>query len=108
GLSNRAVINAVKTLEAKNIIIANRRIDKEKGNLPTTYSLNILPPYEKSSQGGSEETSQGLMKKVHTQNTVLQNIDNNVNVTQYPQKHIKKSKAAFFTGLIKKMVEETN
>ncbi len=157
GLSNRAVINAVKTLEAKNIIIANRRIDKEKGNLPTRYSLNILPPYEKTSQGGSEESSQGLMKKLHTQNIVLQDIDNNVKVTQYPkkpeyeikdlinqmeqelqdnhsrafykkiaerylseiiyqalsitkdmdhQKQIKKSKAAFFTGLIKKMAEE--
>ena len=86
GLSNRAVINAVKTLESKNIIIANRRIDKEKGNLPTTYSLNILPPYEESSQGGSEKTSQGLMKKLHTQKTVLQDTDNNVNVSQYPKK----------------------
>ena len=156
GLSNRAVINAVKTLEAKNIIIANRRIDKEKGNLPTTYSLNILPPYEKSSQGGSEESSQGLMKKLHTQNTALQNTEER-NVTQYPkkpkyeiddlvtqmedtlqdkhsrifykkvaeqypseiiyqalsitkdmdhQKQIKKSKAAFFTGLIQKMAKE--
>lgn len=86
GLSNRAVINAVKTLEAKNIIIANRRIDKEKGNLPTTYSLNILPPYEKNSQGDGEESSHGLMKKLHTQKTVLQDIDYNVNVSQYPQK----------------------
>ena len=153
GLSNRAVINAVKTLEEKNIIIANRRMDKEKGNLPTTYSLNILPPYEESSQGGSEKSSQGLMKKVHTQNTVLQNIEER-NVTQYPKKpeyeiedlvnqmeeelqdnhshgnyrkiakqypseviyqalsitkdmdlqnKIKKSKAAFFTGLIEKI-----
>lgn len=85
GLSNRAVINAVRSLEEKNIIIAHRRMDKEKGNLPTTYSLNILPPYEKNTQGGSIKSSQGLMKKLHTQNTVLQETDN-VNVNLQPPK----------------------
>ena len=98
------------------------------------------------------------MKKLHTQKTDLQNIDNNVNVSQYPKKpkyeiddlvtqmegtlqdnhsrifykkvaeqypseviyqalsitkdidlqgRIKKSRAAFFTGLIQKMVRQT-
>lgn len=159
GLSNRAIINAVRSLEKKNIIIAHRRMDKEKGNLPTTYSLNILPPYEKNTQGGSIKSSQGLMKKLHTQETVLQDTDN-VNVANQSSKNkkyqvdalvlemeetlkdrhstqfykriaercpsqmiytalsqikdmnargqIKKSKAALFTGLIKKMAQEAH
>ena len=158
GLSNRAVINAVRSLEEKNIIIAHRRVDKEKGNLPTTYSLNILTPYEENTQGGGIKSSQGVVNKVHTQETVLQETDNNVNVVlQIPKKkkyyidaliiqmeeilndkhsrdfykiiarncpsqmiytalsqvkdadaqgQIKKSRAALFTGLIKKMARE--
>ncbi|MBA7501041.1 MAG: hypothetical protein GH144_10335 [Clostridia bacterium] len=156
GLGKSSVARAIKGLEGKNIIIARRRKNQKKGFLPTSYSLNIIKlPLSQNETRAKKVVplaAQGLVPKRDTQKTVLQDIDNNVNVTQYPkkpeyeikdlinqmeeklqdnhsrafykkiaaqysseviyqalsitkdmdhQKQIKKSKAAFFTGLIK-------
>ena len=159
GLGKSSVIRAVKGLEDKNIIIADRRKDLKKGFLPTTYSLNIIHnPLSQNNTRVVSLATQGLVSKRNIQETVLQDTDNNVNVSQYPkkpeheiedlinqmeeklqdnhsrafykkiaeqysseliyqalsitkdmdhQKQIKKSKAAFFTGLIQKMAKES-
>jgi len=41
GLNKDTVINGVKQLEQKGIILATRRTSQEKGHEPTTYSLNL-------------------------------------------------------------------
>ncbi len=155
GLGKSSVARAIKGLEGKNIIIARRRKNQKKGFLPTTYSLNIIHnPLSQNKTRVVPLEEQGLVSKRNIQETVLQDIDNNVNVPQYPKKPeyetkdlisqmeeklqdnhsrvfykkiaeqypseiiyqalsitkdmdlqggIKKSKAAFFTGLIKKL-----
>jgi len=95
GLGKASVARAIKSLEEKNIIIAFRRKSKEKGFLPTTYSLNVI--HTPLSQ---KETS--LVSKVNTQYTVLQDTDNNVNVDL---KHLKKPEYEV-KSLITKMEEE--
>ncbi|MBA7492131.1 hypothetical protein ES702_02680 [subsurface metagenome] len=162
GLGKSSVARAIKGLERKNIIIARRRKDQKRGFLPTTYSLNIIQ--EPLSQNKTRVAkvvplaAQGLVPKANIQETVLQETDNNVKVSQYLQKpkyeidalitqmedtlqdnhsrifykkvaeqypseiiyralsitkdmdyqkQIKKSKAAFFTGLIQKIAKET-
>jgi len=159
GLGKSSVIRAVKGLEDKNIIIATRRKDLKRGFLPTTYSLNIIHnPLSQNNTRVVSLATQGLVLKRNIQKTLLQDTDNNVNVSQYPkkpkykvddlttqmedtlqdyhshifyrkvaeqypseiiyqalsitkdmdhQRQIKKSKAAFFTGLIQKMAKET-
>jgi len=42
GLSKASVARALKELEEKNIILRVRRSDPQKGDLPTTYQLNIV------------------------------------------------------------------
>lgn len=161
GLGKSSVVRAIKGLEGKNIIIARRRKNQKRGFLPTTYSLNIIKLPLSQNETRVEKlvplAAQGLVPKRDIQKTVLQDIDNNVNVAQYPkkpkyeiddlvtqmedtlqdhhsrifykkvaeqypseviyqalsitkdmdhQKQIKKSKAAFFTGLIQKMAKE--
>ena len=162
GLGKSSVVRAIKGLEGKNIIIAHRRKNQKRGFLPTTYSLNILKlPLSQNETRVKNLVpleGQGLVPKRDTQETVLQETVNNVNVPQYPkkpkyetedlinqmeetlqdnhsrifykkiaeqypseviyqalsitkdmdhQKQIKKSKGAFFTGLIKKMAKES-
>ena len=68
GLSNRAVIDAIRKLIKKNLI-ARRQIGDSKTD---TYEYAmILIAYEESSQASLENSSQasrgGLMKKVHIQ-----------------------------------------
>src|SRR5690242_4768921 len=43
GLSQNAVLGALRGLTAKNAIVAKRNSSPEKGHEPTTYSLNIIP-----------------------------------------------------------------
>lgn len=159
GLGKSSVARAIKGLEGKNIIIARRRKDQKKGFLPTTYSLNIIQqPLSQNETRVVPLAAQGLVPKRDIQETVLQEIDYNVNVANQPSKNkkyqvdalvlemeetlkdrhstqfykriaercpsqmiytalsqikdmnargqIKKSKAALFTGLIKKMAAE--
>lgn len=87
GLGKSSVIRAVKGLEDKNIIIADRRKDFKKGFLPTTYSLNIIrSPLSQNNTRVVSLAAQGLVSKRNIQDTVLQDTENNVNVPQYPKK----------------------
>ena len=158
GLSRPAVIKALRVLEDNNIIIAYRSKNYKGEKQTNTYSLNIIFGVGKIFNYPSKKYLTTLGKNLNIQETVLQDIDNNVNVTQYPkkpeyeikdlinqmeeklqdnhsrafykkiaeqypseiiyqalsitkdmdhQKQIKKTKAAFFTGLIQKMVRQT-
>lgn len=75
GLSEKSVTVAVKSLEEKKLIIAERRSDAHRGDLPTTYGLNIRWQRE-----GSETISDGEGKNLQSpseagfrhNNTVIQ------------------------------------
>ena len=41
GLNRRSVARALASLREKNLIVAHRRRDPKRGNLPTTYSLKM-------------------------------------------------------------------
>lgn len=51
GLSKSSVARALKDLEDKNIILRVRRSDPKRGDLPTTYQLNIIDPRLAVSRG---------------------------------------------------------
>jgi len=51
GLSKASVARALKELEDKNIILRVRRSDPQKGDLPTTYQLNVIDPRKLLSRG---------------------------------------------------------
>jgi len=90
GLGKSSVARAIKGLEGKNIIIARRRKNQKRGFLPTTYSLNIIKLPLSQNETRVKKlvplAAQGLLPKRDIQKTVLQDIENNVNVTQYPKK----------------------
>ena len=87
GLGKSSVARAIKWLEGKNIIIARRRKDQKRGFLPTTYSLNIIrKPLSQNKTRVVPLAIQGLVPKANIQETVLQETDNNVNVSRYLQK----------------------
>lgn len=160
GLSRPAVIKALKVLEENNIILAHRSRNYKGEKQTNTYSLNIIHRVVKKFNYGSKEYLPRVVKKFNLQKTVLQETDNNVNVSyQSPKKaqyqidalvsemeevlqdkhsnkfykkiaqrcppqmiytalsqiqdmdnrrQIKKSKAALFTGLIKKMAQDAH
>jgi hypothetical protein len=98
GLCKAAVVTAVRSLEKKGIISKTRRQSVENGCEPTTYSLNFAlhqtgegfgplakqqtgacpetSPLAKKQTGGCLKTKQGLVQKLDTQQTVLQETDN--------------------------------
>lgn len=80
GLSRSTVIRTIKSLLQKNIIIANRRTNKTKGNLPTTYSLNIISPSVSGETRGVSLVTLGLVRKSNPQykSTTINSITNNV------------------------------
>ena len=79
GLSKPAVTKAVKSLVKKGILISERRKSKERGDEPTTYSLNIRAPYPvlSSLTRGGYSSLHGGVNELNTQQTVLQQTDNN-------------------------------
>jgi hypothetical protein len=87
GLSKKTLLETIKNLIEKNLIISERRRSKEKGDQPTTYRLNILgetmennttPPGVKSTPGGGVKTTPGPRSKNYTtQETVIQETVNN-------------------------------
>lgn len=79
GLSRSTVIRTIKSLLQKNIIIANRRANKTKGNLPTTYSLNIISPSVSNETRGVSSVTLGLVRKSNPQ---LNSITSNNNVSK--------------------------
>jgi replication protein O len=87
GLSKKTLLETIKNLIEKNLIISERRRSKEKGDEPTTYRLNILgetpennntPRGVKSTPGGGvKSTPHPSDKNYTTQDTVIQETVNN-------------------------------
>src|ERR687895_707628 len=76
GLSLSTVQIALKGLLEKNCVITARNRSKEKGDEPTTYSLNTLP-YTENRQGGLPKIGNGGYRKSVTQETERQQTVNN-------------------------------
>jgi hypothetical protein len=73
GLSKGAVAMAVKSLEAKGVLLAERDRTKEKGDVPTTYALRFNgDPVSNNRTGGSLKNEQARVRKTDTQQTVEQ------------------------------------
>jgi hypothetical protein len=90
GLTKKTLLEAIKSLVEKHLIITERRRSKEKGDEPTTYRLNIIgEPRESNNSprgvknipgGGVKNTPRPGDKNYTTQETVIQKIvDNTVN-----------------------------
>jgi DNA-binding HxlR family transcriptional regulator len=87
GLSKKTLLETLKNLVEKNLIISERRRSKEKGDEPTTYRLNIIgekaentntPRGVKSTPGGGvKSTPHPSDKNYTTQETVRQETVNN-------------------------------
>ena len=85
GLSKKTLLVALNTLEAKHIILTERRRSAERGNEPTVYKLNIVgsssnnpdtPPGVKSTPPlGVKSTPSPRGKNSPIQETVLQQTD---------------------------------
>lgn len=77
GLSKSAVAVAIKGLVEKGIIDAHHNTSKKRGNEPTTYSLRFQErlPLSRNQTRGGLENGQGVVQKMDTQETVLQQTD---------------------------------
>jgi phage replication O-like protein O len=88
GLSKSTAQKAIKGLTDKKVILAIKRQSLERGNEPTTYALNFMAthqsksnhPYTENRHRGIPEIGIALYRKSVTQETVVQDIKNNVNV----------------------------
>jgi len=89
GLSKKTLLQALNSLEERNIILTQRRQSPERGNEPTAYRLNVLAPIaveentpplgEKVHQGvGGETPPRARGKNSPTQDTVNQETDINL------------------------------
>ncbi len=92
GLSKSTAQIAVKGLLSKEVIVANKRSSRERGNEPTTYSLKfrkVVPdgPYTGNRHRGMPEIGTALYRKSATQETVVQQtvLSNDVNVERTPK-----------------------
>ena len=74
GLSQQAVITALKGLVEKNAIVAKRRSSKERGYESTTYSLHLIP-FSNNLITPSPKMREALLQKVEIQETVIQQTD---------------------------------
>jgi len=74
GLSLSTVQIALKGLLAKNCVLTAKNRSQEKGDEPTTYSLNMLP-YTENRQGGIPKIGRGGYRKSVTQQTDKQQTD---------------------------------
>jgi len=72
GLSKDSVSRAVKSLEELGAIVRNRNRSREKGDQPTTYSLNTIDPVSENRTPPSTKIGQGRVRKSDTQETVVQ------------------------------------
>jgi Bacteriophage replication protein O len=90
GLSKKTLLDTLRNLIEKNLILSERRRSKEKGDEPTTYRLNIVgetpenthtPRGVKSPPGGGvKSTPHPSDKNYTTQDTVVQEtVTNTVN-----------------------------
>jgi Bacteriophage replication protein O len=82
GLTKKTLLETLKSLVGKNLIISKRRRSEEKGNEPTTYHLNIIGEKKEEPhnplgvksipRGGVKITPSPRSKKYTTQHTVIQ------------------------------------
>lgn len=86
GLTKKTLLQALRSLQDKNLLLAEQRQSMERGNEPTNYRLNIASPSlegittpplgEKVHQGGGNKiTPSPRGKNSPTQETVLQETD---------------------------------
>ena len=74
GLSKASVARALKDLEDKDIILRVRRSDPQRGDLPTTYQLNVIDPRKLLSRG-EEGSNNSDIPRVSHRDTPLSPID---------------------------------
>lgn len=74
GLSKASVARALKELEDKNIILRVRRSDPQRGDLPTTYQLNVIDPRKLLSRG-EEGSHNSDTPRVSHRDTPLSHLD---------------------------------
>ncbi len=90
GLTKKTLLEAIKSLVEKNLILTERRRSKEKGDEPSTYRLNIISEPKENNHtprgvkntpgGGVENTPPPSDKNYPTQETDSQKtVDNTVN-----------------------------
>ena len=74
GLSKASVARALKDLEDKDIIVRVRRSDPLRGDLPTTYQLNVIDPRKLLSRG-EEGSNNSDTPRVSHRDTPLSPVD---------------------------------
>ena len=74
GLSKASVATAVKSLEARGVIVRTRRRSDQKGDEPTTYSLNVVPVSKNQTPPGIK-IGHPPVQELDTQETVNQETD---------------------------------
>lgn len=84
GLSKPTLLRALKSLQDKEILIAERRANEQKGDLATNYRLHMAntpwsknepTPGKKMSLGEAQNFTKPLVKKYYPQHTVVQQTD---------------------------------
>lgn len=65
GLSKASVARALKELEEKSIIVRVRRSDPHRGDLPTTYQLNVIDPRQLLSRGVGGSSNADIPRVSH-------------------------------------------
>jgi hypothetical protein len=88
GIAKSTLVSALKSLEAKNIIIAEKRKSTKRGFEATNYRLNIIPS-SKIEQALSGNPTKPLGKKPNIQHTVVQDTDDNSIVVVNTLKELK-------------------
>ena len=77
-MGKTSVARSVKSLEAKGVVVRSRRQSPEKGDEPTTYSLN-LRAVSQNGTGGCPKIEHPPVPKRDTQQTVIQEtVDNSI------------------------------
>ena len=74
GLSKASVARTLKDLEEKDIIVRVRRSDPLRGDLPTTYQLNVIDPRKLLSRG-EEGSNNSDTPRVSHRDTPLSPVD---------------------------------
>jgi DNA-binding transcriptional ArsR family regulator len=84
GLSKPTLLRALKSLQEKEILIAERQANDQQGNMPTNYRLHIVDTPrsknestlgKKMSLGEAQNFTKPLVKKYYPQETVVQQTD---------------------------------
>ena len=80
GLSKSTAQLALKGLVKKRIVLATKRVSRERGNEPTTYRLNLITfPYDENRHSPIPKTGPALYRESAPQETVLQETEGTTN-----------------------------